>query len=205
VIGWLRGTIVDRTTKGDVIVDVNGVGYRVMVPNSSLAALTIGTEATMHVHTHVREDALVLYGFTTRDARTCFEILIATHGVGPSLALAILATYSPDRLRAAVADSDEATFTAVPGIGKKTAARLLVELQGRFDTADFDDTVVRIDRGVPASGEEDQRGVLADVRAALGGLGYGSDEIRSVMKRLPAGDDAAALVRQALRLLADGS
>lgn len=206
MIGLLRGTVVDRATKGEVIVDVNGVGYRVSVTTASLAALPVGTPTTLHVHTHVREDALILYGFPTRDARTCFEVLIGTHGVGPALALSILSAHSPERLRAVVIDADEAALTAVPGIGKKTAARLLVELQGRFETADFDESTVRPDTGRPGPGDDGTGSggrVAADVRAALSELGYGGEEIRGVMRRLPDGSDAASLLRQALRLLAD--
>jgi holliday junction DNA helicase RuvA len=207
MIGWLRGPVVDRTPKGEVIVDVNGVGYRVTVPTPALSGLSLGVTATLFVHTHVREDALVLYGFATRDARTCFEILIGTHGVGPSLALAILSAHSPDRLRAAVIDDDEAALTVVPGVGKKTAARLLVELKGRFDTAEFEATMVSIGSGASggeAASEPEARSAVADVRAALVELGYSADEIRTVVKKLPSGGDAAGLLRQALRILADG-
>lgn len=211
MIGLLRGTVADRSQRGEVLVDVNGVGYRVSVTTGALASLSIGSAVTLHVHTHVREDALVLYGFPTRDARTCFEVLIGTHGVGPSLALAILSAHSPDRLRAVIADGDEKALTAVPGIGKKTAQRLLVELTGRFDGADFDDTTFRAASDAPGAvsdADSGDRGALAgaqaDVRAALAELGYGADEIRSVLRRLPESTDPAALLRTALRLLAEG-
>jgi holliday junction DNA helicase RuvA len=208
MIGWLRGTVVDRTPKGEVIVDVGGVGYRLTVTTPALAGLSLGATATLHVHTHVREDALVLYGFPTRDARTCFEILIGTHGVGPALALAILSAHSPDRLRSAVIDDDEAALTIVPGVGKKTAARLLVELKGRFDTAEFEADVAKIGAGAAGgetSTEPEARSAVSDVRAALVELGYSPEEIRTVVKKLPSSGDASTLLRQALRVLADGA
>jgi Holliday junction DNA helicase RuvA len=206
VIGLLRGTVADRSPKGEVIVDVNGIGYRVSVTTAALASMPVGSAVTLHVHTHVREDALVLYGFPSRDARTCFEVLIGTHGVGPSLALAILSSLSPDRLRVVVADADEAALTAVPGIGKKTAARLLVELGGRFEAAEFDDAALSVTPGSAAAddgGTADGR-VTSDVRAALAELGYGADEVRAVLRRLAPGDDAPSLLRAALRMLAEG-
>ena len=96
-----------------------------------------GAEATLYVHTHVREDAIVLYGFVHDDERRCFEVLLGSHGVGPALALAIMAVLSPAALSTAVLEDDLDTLCTVPGVGRKTAARLLIELKSRLDLPDL--------------------------------------------------------------------
>src|SRR5580700_5407230 len=144
VIGLLRGHVVVRTGEGEVIIDVSGVGYRVTVTPATAAALVVGcsgsgssSEATLFVHTHVREDAIVLYGFVHDDERRCFEVLLASHGVGPALALGIMAALSPAALSTAVLEDDLETLCTVPGVGRKTAARLLIELKSRLDLPDL--------------------------------------------------------------------
>src|SRR5207249_5245235 len=121
---------------GELLVEVGGVGYRVSVPPATLAAAALGEPVFLHVHTHVREDALILFGFPARAERVCFEALLGAHGVGPALALAILSALSPDALYRALATDDAEALTAVPGVGKKTAARLLLELKARLDLPD---------------------------------------------------------------------
>ena len=145
MIGLLRGAVVLRTGEGEVIIDVAGVGYRVAVTPATAAALVVGAgggagvrdEATLYVHTHVREDAIVLYGFVHDDERRCFEVLLGSHGVGPTLALAIMAALSPAALSTAVLEEDLDTLCTVPGVGRKTAARLLIELKSRLDLPDL--------------------------------------------------------------------
>src|SRR5438270_4287020 len=160
VIGSLRGTLVDRTRSGSVVIDVNGVGYLATVMPRTLAeAGELGDTVFLHTFLHVREDALVLYGFSTREERACFEALIGAHGVGPALALAILSVHTPAALRRALLDDDAGALTIVPGVGKKTAARLLIELKSRLDVPDLD--------VVPASGNGGTS--TADLRAALSG------------------------------------
>jgi Holliday junction DNA helicase RuvA len=207
MIGSLRGMLLDRTF-GEVLIEVGGVGYLVTVtPNTSMRLGELGEDVFVHVHHHVREDAVTLYGFATKDERLCFEALIGAHGVGPSLALAILSVHSPSELRVALAADDVAALCLVPGVGKKTAARLLVELKSKLDLPDVVDLAAIADAaggGRSAGGADGLRpgSVLTDVRDALAGLGYDNDEIRDVMARLPAEGDAAELVRQALKLLA---
>jgi Holliday junction DNA helicase RuvA len=207
MIGSLRGLLLDRDF-GEVLVEVAGLGYRVTVtPNTSLDLGEVGDDVFVHIHHHVREDAVTLYGFSTKDERTCFEALISAHGVGPSLALAILSVHSPAQLRLALASDDVAALCLVPGVGKKTAARLLVELKSKLDLPDVIDLTALADAaagrdGAGRVGAVRPSNVLADVRDALGGLGYDTDEIRDVLGRLPAEGDAAELVRQALKLLA---
>jgi len=150
----------------------------------------------LHTHLHVREDALTLYGFTTRDDRDCFEALIGAHGVGPALALAILSVHGPAELRQLLAEADIDALTLVPGVGRKTAARLMIELKSRLDVGDLAPEAVAVLAGV------DGRSARTDLREALSGLGYEADEIGAVLHELPADGEVEDLLRNALRLLA---
>ena len=188
MIGMLRGVLVDRSPN-EVLVDVQGVGYRVLVSPSTLVALgPVGTTVTVHTHLNVREDALNLYGFPTPDERACFEALLGAHGVGPAMALAILSVHRPMALRQALADDDVDALCLVPGVGKKTAARLLLELKSRLDLPDVDLSVV-------LGGEATARN---EVREALASLGYGPEEIREAVRDLPAEGDVQRLLKEAL-------
>ena len=198
MIGLLRGTVIERSSRGpiaEVMLDVNGVGYRVAVTPATAAGLSEREPVLLHIHTHVREDALVLYGFAAREERICFELLLTTHGVGTALALAILANLSPGALQVAVTTDDGDALTAVPGVGKKTAARLLIELKSKFEVADFDTGGVI---AIPGGGPGQER---ADVRDGLSALGYAPDEIRAVLRDLPVEGTTAQLLRQALKLI----
>jgi Holliday junction DNA helicase RuvA len=203
MIGSLRGVLVDRSARGEVLVEVGGVGYRVQVAAPTLAALgaDLGGPVFLYVHTHVREDALVLYGFASADERQCFEALLAAHGVGPAVALAILSVHSPPALRRAVATDDADALTLVPGIGKKTAARLLLDLKSRLDVPDVDVDIAGI--GIGGLGSVGPDGMVrgsprAEVRAALVHLGYGPDEVRDILRELP--DDGGTAVEDLLRV-----
>ncbi|MEY3033787.1 MAG: Holliday junction ATP-dependent helicase RuvA [Actinomycetota bacterium] len=176
MIGSLRGTVLERSPEGHVLLEVSGVGYVVNVSPRTLAELEPTTTAFLHVHHHIREDDQTLYGFLSRDERATFQDLIGAHGVGPTLAMSILATHSPSSLVDVVANGDAAALTAVPGVGKKTAERLLVELKGRL--------------AVPSLTESNESGTLSDLREALLGLGYSETEIRDVLRDLP--DDLRA-------------
>jgi Holliday junction DNA helicase RuvA len=196
VIGSLRGTLLDRQPNGEVLVEVGGVGYRLTCAPTTVGTVgELGAPVFLHVHTHVREDAIVLYGFATRDERACFEALLGAHGVGPALALAILSAHSPGSLRRALASDDVDALTMVPGVGKKTAARLLIELKSRLDLDDDgpDLTVAAV------TGKGSAR---AEVRAALAGLGYGPDEVREATRELPDEGSVQDLLRAALKQLA---
>ena len=205
MIGLLRGPVVLRTAECEVIVDVAGVGYRVTVTPSAAASLMAGgaeKEATLYVHTHVREDAIVLYGFLHDDERRCFEVLIGSHGVGPALALAIMAMLSPAALSTAVLEDDLDTLCTVPGVGRKTAARLLIELKSRLDLPDLS-----LDPASSAFADGDpmvraSRTSRAEARAALSELGYGADEIRGALDGLRDDVGVEEMLRLALRELA---
>jgi holliday junction DNA helicase RuvA len=194
MIGSLRGVLADRPAPGEVVVDVGGVGYRASVPTSLLATLgRNGSEVFLHVHTHVREDAIVLFGFAHADERRCFEALLGAHGVGPSLALSILSSMSPAALSTAVLEDDIDALCQVPGVGKKTAARLLLELKARLDLPTLGGD------GPNSAAGDSPRG---EVRAALVELGYGPDEIRGVLDVVDDGEPVEEMVRSALRELA---
>jgi Holliday junction DNA helicase RuvA len=190
MIGSLRGSILERNLDGTVLLEVGGVGYLVSVSTRALGELEPGTPVFLYVHHHIREDAQTLYGFTSRDDRQTFQVLIATHGIGPALAMAILATHPPASLFDIVANNDVAALTLVPGVGKKTAERLIVELRDRL-------SVPMLDGGVGAGSAS----AVADVRDALAGLGYGTEEIRDVLRELPADVDSATMLRDALKSL----
>jgi Holliday junction DNA helicase RuvA len=196
MIGSLRGIVLERSADAEVLVEVGGVGYRVVVTPRTLGALEPGASVFLHVHHHIREDAQTLYGFLARDERECFEALLGAHRVGPALALAILGTYPPDELRRIVADGDAAALTLVPGIGKQGAARMLPELKGRF--ALFAVPGLDPDVGSSTNGASPTQ----HVAEALSGLGYTTEEIREALRELPSEADTASLLRDALKVLA---
>jgi Holliday junction DNA helicase RuvA len=186
-----------RTGEGELLVDVHGVGYRVSVPTPLLASAgEPESEVALHIHTHVREDAIVLYGFATSEERRCFEALLSAHGVGPSLALAVLCTLRPADLVRAVLDEDLDGLCAVPGVGRKTAARLVLDLRARLELPEF------AGAGLPGGTNAGPSEPRVEVRAALAELGYAPDEIRRALHEIP--DDGAVeeMLRHALRELA---
>jgi holliday junction DNA helicase RuvA len=222
VIGSLRGTVLDRALRSDhqveFLVEVSGVGYRAVVPAGCAdRAGELGQPTFLHVHTHVREDAIVLYGFPSREERDCFELLLGAHGVGPSVAVALLSVLSPAALRRAVLSGDADALTLVPGIGKKTAARLVMELTPRFEalietgagTTAGNVTNEAIDKtgagGPHEASAADRAAIRDELRAALGSLGYGTDEIRQVLARLPLEGSTEEMLRYALRELASST
>jgi Holliday junction DNA helicase RuvA len=162
MIGQLRGRLAEKRPN-QVLVDVGGVGYVVQVPLSTYAALgELHTEVTLLIHTHVREDALALYGFVSSREKHFFEMLLSASGVGPTLALKILSGMSVEELVPAIRGSDLARLTRIPGVGRKTAERI-VELKDRLET-------VAVEAEKPAASSP--AGIEADVLSALVNLGY---------------------------------
>ncbi len=194
MIGSLRGEVLERGVDGSVLVDVGGVGYLVTVSAKALGELEPTTRTFLYIHHHIREDDQTLYGFLTRDERTTFKDLIATHGVGPAMAMAILSTYPPAALVDVVANGDKAALTMVPGVGPKTAERLLVELKNRLSIPVLDGDPV-------GTGGANGSSVIGTVREALAGLGYAPEEIRETVREIPSDGDAATMLRDALKLL----
>ena len=191
MIAWLRGEVV-RTGPGVVVLDVGGVGYRLLVTTSTQAELVARpAPIEVAVHTLVREDAITLFGFADESEREVFEVLLGTHGVGPSLSLAILGGLGADGVARAVRDADGAAFETVTGVGKKTAARLVLELQGS-DLGGADDQPSASASSSAARGE---------VSEALMALGYSADEVGRTLSGLDSSAPVEDLLRLALREL----
>ena len=163
MIGLLRGRLLEKRPN-QVILDVGGVGYLVAVPLSTFATLgELHAEVTLLIHTHVREDALLLYGFLSAREKHVFELLLGASGVGPSLSLKILSGMNVEELVPAIRGGDVARLTKIPGVGRKTAERMVLELKDKLDAI-----AVESDKPAPAS----PVGVEADVKSALINLGY---------------------------------
>jgi Holliday junction DNA helicase RuvA len=192
MIGSLRGEVLERNLDGTVLLEVAGIGYIVTVSQRVIPELEPGTTTFLRIHHHIREDAQTLFGFTSKEDKATFQVLLATHGVGPAMAMSVLATHPAASLVDIVATNDIAALQLVPKVGKKTAERLIVELKNRLslDILDGGSTV--------ASGGGSS---IAEVREALAGLGYGTEEIREVLRELPSGADSATLLRDALKTL----
>lgn len=186
MIARVRGTLVENDFES-VVIDVGGVGYELAVTPRTLAGLPgVGEEVVLHAHLHVREDQMSLFGFDTRADKDLFSTLIGISGVGPKVAMAILATLTYEQLRLAVSSDDIATLTEVPGIGKRSAQKLLLELKPKMDV---------VDGAVAPSGP------MAEVREALTGLGYGPDEIRGTLAGMPDDLSVEEMLRLSLREL----
>jgi Holliday junction DNA helicase RuvA len=163
MIGLLRGRLLEKRPN-QVILDVGGVGYLVAVPLSTFAALgELHAEVTLLIHTHVREDALALYGFLSQREKYLFELLLGASGVGPSLALKILSGMNVEELVPAIRTGDLARLTKIPGVGRKTAERMVVDLKDKLESI-----AVEAEKPAPAS----PAGVESDVKSALINLGY---------------------------------
>jgi holliday junction DNA helicase RuvA len=190
MIGRLTGILAEKTPP-QVLVDVNGVGYCVDVPMSSFYNLpNLGEKVVLLIHFVVREDAQLLFGFLTADERTTFRLLLKISGVGPRMALAILSGLSTTELTQAVSLQQSARLTKVPGVGKKTAERLLLELKGKLGDA------------LTTANSNTQTGFQGDILQALLALGYNDREAALALKALPADVGVSDGIKQALRALA---
>jgi Holliday junction DNA helicase RuvA len=190
MIGRISGTLVEKNFP-QIVVSCGGVGYEIDVPMSTFYPLPrTGEEVTLLTHLVVREDAHLLYGFITAPERAAFRQLLKISGVGPKVALSVLSGLSVDDLSAAVASEDAGRLTKIPGIGKKTAERLVLELRDKLPKTV---TAVRAE-GASASGN--------DVVGALLALGYNEREAAAAVKQVPADLQLADAIRQALKQLA---
>lgn len=196
MIAHLQGRLFEKQPNR-IVLDVNGVGYDVFVPLSTFYGLgDSGSEVRLRIHTHVREDALLLYGFATRLEQDLFERLIAISGIGPKVALSILSGIEPPELVRAIQTSDLARLTAIPGVGKKTAERVVLELKDRLP---------RTAEAAPVGDEMPTTSARDDLLSALINLGYhrplAEKVVDASLKRAP-GSDFEQLLRQALREIA---
>jgi holliday junction DNA helicase RuvA len=193
MIGSLRGKLTDKRPN-QVLLEVGGVGYQVQIPLSTFAGLgVLHQEATLLIHTHVREDQFSLYGFLTAREKQCFELLISASGVGPSLALKILSGMGIEQLVPAIRKGDLAQLIRIPGVGKKTAERIVVELRDKLAVVDVPET------GKPATRSQ----LESDVASALVNLGYDERSVERAIEKArgPSGADFEALLRGSLQIL----
>jgi Holliday junction DNA helicase RuvA len=195
VIASVRGTVAAISPDG-AVVEVGGVGILVQCAPGTIATLRVGAPATLHTALVVREDSLTLYGFATADERALFELLQTASGVGPRLAQSILAVHAPDAVRRAVATEDLGALTLVPGIGRKGAQRIVLELRDRLGEPEA--------TGAAALGTGEPAGVRSQVRDALVSLGYAAREADEAARALPAEadeQDVGLALKAALRSL----
>jgi len=194
MIGRLQGKIADKSADGAVL-DVSGVGYDVAVPLSTLAGLPArGEEISLWIHTYVREDDLKLFGFTDKQDRTAFRTMLKVGGVGPKVALAVIGALSGNQLAQVVDAGDSKRLTAIPGIGKKTAERVILELRGKLE----------LGRG--AKGKAGVSASFAELDSALRNLGFKPAEVERAIAEIGKDKGAAAepfeaLLRRGLALL----
>lgn len=187
MIAQLTGTII-RMHHNPLVLDVHDVGYAVYVPQRLLAIAVIGDKTTLLTYTHVREDALVLFGFSTEDELSLFELLLGVSGIGPKTALGVLDRGS-DAIKRAIIASDVEFFTAVPRLGKKNAQKIIIELKSKLgSTSDLD-----------LSGEESQD--TNQVIAALMSMGFDRKEAKEAAKKVPTEGSLEHKIKTALKML----
>jgi len=196
MIAMLTGQIAYKSPD-HIVLDVNGVGYRVLIPFSTYYELPEEGTVSLHIHTSVREDAIQLYGFRTRLEKSFFQLLISVSGIGPKLGRDILSNIQPAALAQALSQGDIHKLSAIPGIGKKTAERLILELKEKVGKLDMTSVPAAERRELPAGD------VMDDVASALLNLGYKEPQVRKALGGLDASGGAGVeeLLKQALKIL----
>lgn len=196
MIAVIDGTLAELLPDGAVVM-VGGIGYRAFMPSSSMSDLpSKGRPVRLHTHLHVREDQLTLFAFSSVEQRDLFVVLLGVAGIGPKGALAVLGVYTPQALRSAVATEDLDALTLIPGVGRKTAARMILELREKLALPELE---------VVPGGENATAPVLVEVKGALLSLGYTPQEVRGAIGALSGeGHDAPVqtLLKRALKELA---
>ncbi len=198
MIGRLHGKIIEKTPP-EIVLDVQGVGYELLLPMTSFYNLpNVGEETTLFTHLSIREDAHLLFGFSEKIDRTLFRDLIRTNGVGPKLALAILSAMSVYDFATAIENEDVAKLTKIPGIGKKTAERLLVELKGKFKSVAQTDFFM--EQSSHQATQINTPNPTDEAKEALIALGYKATEIEKMLKRITQKDlSSEEIIREALK------
>ncbi len=197
MIGFLKGRVA-KLTADYCILDVNGVGYRVFTGALTQKYLHVNEEAELYIHTAVREDAIILYGFHSQEEYDTFQLLISVSGIGPRVALGILSSITVDQLAIAIQGKKTAVLTKLPGIGKKSAERIILELKDKISVPDGAEEQPDEGFETDASGEND---MTSEAVAALVSLGYTQGEIQKVMKKAGKGNDVQEIIKLALKEL----
>jgi len=196
VIARLAGVLLEKSIDR-IIVDVQGVGYEVRIPLSTYSVLPVtGESVQILVHTHVREDSLSLYGFSTPRERHLFEKMISVSGVGPKLALALLSGLSPEELAGAILSGNTQPLGRVPGVGRKTAERLVVDLRDKLGAAAAGSELPGSTLDGRLHGESGEGALVADVHSALLNLGYSSREAERALEEARRGSGLAGAVQE---------
>ncbi|MBR6519180.1 MAG: Holliday junction branch migration protein RuvA [Oscillospiraceae bacterium] len=199
MIHSLTGKVIEKSLD-EVVISCGGVGFLVSVPQTAQGAIApIGEETTLYTYLNVKEDALDLYGFATKEEQRAFKILTTVSGVGPKAGLAILSALTPDRVALAVSSGDYKAFTAAQGVGPKLAQRIVLELKGKFtDTTLSGVTIEDISAAATATGN------VSQAISALVALGYTQSQAATAVAKLDTNADVQTLIKQALRLIAGG-
>lgn len=200
MIAYLRGKILEKTAEG-IILDVNSVGYELIMPTGALSKLpSKSEEASLYTYLHVREDVMQLYGFLTAAEKEMFEKLLSVTKIGPKVAIALLSAFSVNALKKAILLEDIDLLAAIPGIGKKTAQRLVLELKDKLALPELE--VASTGR----AGEKDSQTVYAQTRDALLGLGYSPIEAKNALEGFSADGEPTVeeMLKYALKNLASG-
>ena len=200
MIAFLKG-IIEDITENSLVLDVNGVGYEVLVPGQLLDMLEgIGQKLKVYTYMQVREDAVVLFGFLTRDDLAMFKMLIGVNGVGPKAGLGILSALGAEELRFAVLADDAKRIAKAPGIGAKTAQKIILELKDKLDLSEVFEQKLNVDRQQEAAASAGS-GMVQDAVEALVALGYGSTEALRAVRAVKADTvaDSEQLLKEALK------
>jgi len=197
MIGRLSGVLIEKQAP-DLLIDVNGVGYEVQAPLSSFLDIgKVGSKVTLFTHFTVREDAQLLYGFSDKMQRTMFRTLIKVSGIGPKLALGILSSMDADTFARCITNHEVTALTKLPGVGKKTAERLIVEMQDRLKEWQ---TQAPLWAAVDQSETDHRNHYIAEAEAALISLGYKPQEAAKMLSKMPADiDSSEEMIRRALK------
>ena len=206
MIAYLKGTVA-AIYEQQIVLEVNDIGYNVQMPQSSLQLIGgVGEELKVYTYLNVREDAMLLFGFLTRDDLELFKQLLQVGGIGPKGGLALLSAMSADDLRFAIVSSDEKTIAKAPGIGKKTAQRLIIELKDKISIQDAFEAKLSADGELPA-GVEAAGSAQSETLEALVALGYSQAQALKAVRQAaagltpPASDDVEEILKQALKVI----
>lgn len=195
MIGFLRGKVAGLKTDY-CLLDVGGVGYRVFIPNNTRCKLTLNETAMLYTYMNVYQDGITLYGFYTEEEYDVFQLLIGVSGIGPKVALGILSAITVDALCKAIQNKQATLLTKLPGIGKKSAERLILELKDKMALAASDDEVLSLSMEGAVADD-----ILSEATAALTALGYSQAEITPVLKKAAKGKSTEEIVKLALKEL----